>query len=191
MRDLTALHRQALGALRTAANAACAAADCETALLGVSTTTHGLLGDPEAHLQPGALKPDQHQFSVAGYFMITPDAKENLLIAEVGFPAEQHRLRIDVNYAHPGWVVEHRRPLIIPDTEQEPEFRQILKTARMGSAMYAPMFWRGTLVGQLVQASQARHTYGEADLEILLAFAELSAALYMAHGGPAFLAGVA
>jgi GAF domain-containing protein len=57
--------------------------------------------------------------------------------------------------------------------------------------MYAPMFWRGTLVGQLVQASQARNTYEEADLEILLSFAELAAALYMAHGGPAFLASVA
>jgi GAF domain-containing protein len=190
MRDFNRLHGDALKALREAGNAALAASGVEQALLPLSTTVHGLLGDKEAHLRSGALKPGERQFSVAGYFMVTPDRKQHILLAEVGFPAEQHRLRIGIDLGHPGWVVRNRKALILANTDLDPEFKQILKTARMGSALYAPLWWRGELFGQLVLASQARNTYEETDLEILLAFANLAASLWMAHGGPAFLAGL-
>ena len=36
-------------------------------------------------------------------------------------------------------------------------------------------------------AAQARTTYGPADLEILVAFAHVAAAVYVAHGGPDLL----
>jgi signal transduction protein with GAF and PtsI domain len=112
-------------------------------------------------------------------------------VAEHGFPPEQHRLRIPVDLGHPGWVAEHRRPLILANTDDDPDFRQILETARMGSALYGPMLWRGRMLGQLVTASQARNTYAAADLEILVCSAHVAAAVFVAHGGPAFLGSIA
>lgn len=189
-RDTSTLHRDAIGALAAAARAANAAAGPEEALAEFTRVCPALLGDRAAPLRPGGLKPGERQFSVCGVFLLTPDARQNVLVAEVGFPPEQHRLRIDAGLAHPGWVVKHRRPLLLANTDLDADFRQILKTARMGSAMYAPMLWRGDFLGQLVLASQARDTYAEVDLEILVAFAEAATAAWCAHGGPAWLGGL-
>jgi len=186
-RDTATLHRDAVLALSNAVRAANAAAGPEEALRPLTTALPLLLGDRVAHLRPGGLKPGEHQFSVSGVFLLTPDARHNLLVAETGFPAEQHRLTIPADLAHPGWVVKHQRPLILANTDRDPEFRQILKTSRMGSALYGPMVWRGQFHGQLVVASQARDTYADVDLEILVAFAEAAAAAWIAHGGPEWL----
>ena len=178
---------EVIAALGRAVHAAAGEADPEAALRHVTALGPALLGDREAEHRPGALKRDERQFTVSGAFMLVPDGQHNLLLAEHGFPPEQHRLRIDVGLAHPGWVVKHRRPLILANTDLDAGFRQILKTARMGSALYAPMIWRGTFVGQLVLASQARHTYAERDLDALVTFAEIATALWQAHDGPRFL----
>lgn len=186
-RDLAAFRAAALNALAEAGATACADGDCETALRRVTLAAMTLLGDREAHLRPGALKPGERQFFVAGLFMLTPDRRQHLLLAEQGFPAEQRRLRIDVDLGHPGWVYRNRKPLILANTDEAPDFRQILKTARMGSALYAPLFWRGEYIGQLITAAQARNTFSEADLEALCAFAPLAAALFQAHDGARLL----
>jgi GAF domain-containing protein len=191
VRDLGALRGAAWAVLDNAIRAANEAPDAERALGHLTAATREVLGDMEAPLRPGGLKPGEHQFTVSGVFLITPDRAHNILVAEHGFPPEQHRLRIPVDLAHPGWVVEHRRPLILANTDEDPGFRQILTTARMGSALYGPMFWRGRMLGQLVTASQARNTYGPADLEILVCFAHVAAAVFVAHGGPQFLRSIA
>jgi GAF domain-containing protein len=177
--------------LGAAALAADNAPDAESALRHLTAAAREIVGDKDAHLRPGALNPGQHQFSVSGVFLVTPDGAHNLLIAEHGFPPEQHRLRIPADLAHPGWVVKHQQPLLLANTDDDPGFRQILKTARMGSALYAPMFWRGRMLGQLVVASQARNTYGPADLEIVIGVAHVAAVVYVAHGGPQFLQSIA
>jgi hypothetical protein len=84
-------------------------------------------------------------------------------------------------------VVQHQRPLVLANTDEAPDFQQILKTARMGSALFGPMFWRGQMCGQLITATQARHAYGPIDLDIFMCFAHVAAAVYMAHGGPEWL----
>jgi hypothetical protein len=55
-------------------------------------------------------------------------------------------------------VVQHQRPRMIANTDEAPDFRQILKTSHMGSALYGPIFQRDEMVGQLLTAAQARHT---------------------------------
>jgi hypothetical protein len=56
--------------------------------------------------------------------------------------------------------------------------------------MFAPLLWQGEYLGVLICANAARGTYAEADLAALQGFAGLGAALFMAHGGPAWLAGM-
>lgn len=175
-----------LAALGRATNAGLAASGPEGALRHITALGPLLLGDREAEHRPGALKPGERQFTVSGAFLVTPDRQHNLLLAEQGFPPEQHRLRIDIALAHPGWVVEHGQPLLLGNTDLDPGFKQILKTARMGSAVYAPMTWKGGLIGQLVLASQARNTYAEPDLDALVTFAAVAIALWQAHDGAGF-----
>lgn len=177
----------AIRALADATADACAVKEPEEALRKITGLGPLLLGNREAHLRPGALKAGERQFTVSGVFMLTPDGSQHLLVAELGFPPEQHRLRVDRDLGHPGWVAKHRRPLILANTDEHADFKQILKTARMGSAMYAPMIWQRTMLGQLVLASQARNTYDAADLEILVACAGVATALWVAHDGPALL----
>jgi signal transduction protein with GAF and PtsI domain len=124
---------------------------------------------------------------VSGIFLITADRQHHLLMAEHGVPPAQHRLRISLDLSHLGWVVQHQRPLVLANTDEAPEFRQILQTSRMGSALLGPMFWRGQMLGQLITAAQARNIYGPIDLDLLMCFAHAAAAVYMEHGGPEWL----
>lgn len=186
-RDINGLYRNAAASLETALRAAAEAADVESALSALSEAVWTCLGDPTAPERPGGLKPGERQFSVSGVFLLTPDGRENVLVAEHGFPAEQRRLRIPVGLGHPGWVVENREALLLANTDDDVNFKQILKTARMGSAMYSPMIWAGAFIGQLITASQARHTYEPDDHAIHRTFAGAAAAVFQAHDGPAFL----
>lgn len=186
-RDLADLRYRAIQQLGKIGELACNATDIEAALRLVTRAAFDVLGDRQAHLRPGALKPGEQQFFVCGIFLVTPEADSHLLIAEHGFPPEQHRLQIPIDTGHPGWVYQHRRPLILANTDAHADFKQILKTSRMGSALYGPMFWRGQMMGQLLLAAQARHTFEQADLDILVTFAHLASTLYAAHDGAAWL----
>ena len=124
------------------------------------------LGDMRASEKPGSLKNGEQQFTVAGFFMHLKDDQKSVLLAETGFPAEQHRLSIPDNLGHPGWVVKNEKPLLLANTDEHSNFEQILKTARMGSAMYSPLTLDGKFVGQFITASQARNTYDFEDFII-------------------------
>ena len=186
-RDGHALRAEALAALAAATQAANGAPDVERALRYLTAATQEVLGDKEAHLRPGGLRAGEHQFTDSGIFLMTPDRQHQLLVAEHGFPPEQHRLRIPIDLGHPGWVAQHQRPLVLANTDEAPDFRQILKTARMGSALFGPMIWRGQMLGVIITAAQARRTYGPIDLDLFMGFAHVAAAVYIAHGGPAWL----
>ena len=186
-RDVHALRVLALARLAEATRAANASPDVESALRHLTAGTQEVLGDKEAHLRPGGLRAGERQFTNSGIFLITPDRQYNLLVAEQGFPPEQYRLRIPIDLGHPGQVVHKQRPVVLANTDESPDFRQILKTARMGSAMFGPMVWRGQMLGQILTAAQARHTYSALDLDIFMGFAHVAAAVYIAHGGPEWL----
>jgi hypothetical protein len=190
-RDLDRLQAEALARIATLADAGAAAAGPEAALRPFAEFLAGFLGDRSAADRPGALKPGERQYFVSGAFMVSPDRTENWLIAETGFPPEQHRLRIPIALGHPGWVAKHDQALLLANTDDHAEFKQILKTSRMGSAIFAPMHWGGRLIGQFICAAQARGTMGEPDLAILRAVAPVAAALYVAHGGEAWLRSLA
>ena len=155
----------------------------EEALEYVTGCVVALLGDKKAHLKRGALKEGEHQYAVAGVFMISPDRRHNVLLASQNFPPEQHHIHIDIGLGHPGETVRTQKPRLLANTDEHPDYKQILKTSRMGSSYYAPLKWKGRMLGQLISAAQARHTYRPIDLEILCAFADVAAALWVTHKG--------
>jgi len=172
------------------ARAAQAAADATEPEAAVAAFVHCALrvtGEERAHERPGALKPGEQHFHVGGVFMVSPDATSHFLIAEWGFPEEQHRLFYSLDTGHPGWVWKNERALVLENTDDHGDFKQILKTARMGSAIYAPMIWQGRFIGHQICAAQARNTYGPDDLLRLQTLAAMATAVYMAKNGPAML----
>jgi hypothetical protein len=181
---------EAHAALRQCLGAGLEAPDIEAALGCVTGLVVNLLGDHQAHLKPGALKGEERQFSVSGVFMVSADGSQNVLIAERNFPPEQHRLAVESGHAHPGQVVRTGKSLLLENTDDDISFRQILKTSRMGSAIYAPMMWQGRVLGQLVCGAQARNTYRPLDLEILESFADVATLTWLGFNGPRDLAAI-
>ena len=185
-RDLDRFRAQALAALRQAGEMATLTAPVEAALSDITKMAYDLFGDRQAHLQPGALKEGEAQFFVSGIFLLRAGHKGHILVAEHGFPEEQYRLRIPIDIGHPGHVWRTKKPLILANTDEHADFEQILKTARMGSALYAPMFWRGEMLGQIICAAQARNTFQDIDLDVLCAFAGLASLAFVAGDGKAW-----
>ena len=123
------------------------------------------------------LRAGERPFAVAGISLITADRPHHFLVTAHGVPPAQHRLRLPLDLGHPGWVVQHQHPLVLVNTDEAQDFRQILKTLRMGSTLYGPMFWRGQMLGEVITAAQARNTYGPIDLDLLKCFAHVAAAV--------------
>ena len=191
MRDLAAFQQEAIRALTRAGAQAGAAAGPEEALWVITERLPKLLGDRESDLQPGNLKEGEKQQFACCCFVVTPDRKSNFLVAPVNFGPAQRHMKIDIELGHPGEVVKNKQPMLLANTETHKSFVKILQTFRAGSAVFAPLMWRGDALGVIVCASQARNTFSEADLEVHVAFSHLAAALWMAHEGPAYLSRVA
>ena len=187
MRDIAAFHRAAIDALARAGAEASKAAGPEEALWVITKTLPELLGDREAHLQPGNLKEGEKQQFACCCFVVTPDGKSNLLIAPVNFLPGQRHEKIDIDLGHPGHVVKTKQPMLLANTDLHKSFVKILQTFRGGSAVFAPLLWQSEALGVIVCAAQARNTMSEADLEVHVAFSHLAAAQWVAHGGAAWL----
>lgn len=179
-----------LAALDPALAQAAAAPDPEAALLPLTGLAHDLLGDPEAPARPGALKPGERDYRISGVFLVSPDRRYNMLVANRNFPPEQRRLAVPIEWNHPGEVVRTGLPILLKNTDEDARFRQFLKSSRMGSTIYAPIFAGpdGALIGQIVAAGQARHTYDEDDLARLGLLARAAALAWQAKDGAAWLA---
>lgn len=174
-----------IGLVEHAGAAAAAATDPESALRALLAPLQSELGRREGVFD---LPAGVSQFFVAGAFIVTPDSSWHMLTGSIGFPAEQRRLMIPIDGGHPGRVRASGVPLHLPDTESEPgKFKQYLKTARMGSAIYAPMIWQNRFLGQIVMAGRARGTLGTEDFAIMRAAAPLAAAVWIAQGGKDWL----
>jgi GAF domain-containing protein len=191
----TASHRAAtvsteqwFNTLAEASLAAANASDPEAMIRELVGPMLALAGDRDAWTRPGNLKPGERQFYVGGCFMVTPDEAWHMLVGNVGFPAEQRRLMIPIDGGHPAHVRDTGRALLLANTDEHGNFKQYLKTSRMGSSIYAPLLWKGRFVGQLIMASQARNTFAQQDLEMLRALSGQAVSLWMAMDGPAWLA---
>ncbi|SDX43048.1 GAF domain-containing protein [Albimonas donghaensis] len=174
--------------LLDAAAGAAAAEDLERAFAALTAAARAGLGDPDAAAAPGGLKAGERDYRIGGVFLVTPDRRYNMLVASAGFPPEQRRLCIPIDWNHPGVVVADRRPVLVANTDADAGFRQFLKTSRMGSSIYHPFFAGGRLVGQIVAASQARLTYDATDLARLGRLAWSAALSWASRSGEAWLA---
>jgi hypothetical protein len=141
-----------------------------------------VLGDPELTRR--------ESFKCSGVFLLAPGGDHLILLAEHGYPPEQHRGRISIMDSNPGLVVRTGEPKIVPNTDEDANFRQILSTVRVGSSCYLPVIWQRRVLGMFNVAAQARYALNETDRDMGMLFANLAAATWMALDGPQFLDGV-
>jgi len=167
---------------------ALAAPGAEAGFAAITACAVDLLGDKQAHRRPGGLKSGEKQYQVAAALVFTPDRTQHQFLAQQNFPPEQWHMRIPVDIGHPGRAAREQKPMLLSNTDEHGDFKQILKTSRMGSAMYAPMFWQGTMFGMLICAAQARNTLRPVDMEVMQVFARLGALVWGAQRGPENLA---
>lgn len=160
----------------------------EDALSALTRAARDLLGDREAAARAGALEAGVRDYRVAGVFLIAPDRRHNVLVANQGFPSEQRRLSIPIAWNNPGQVVARERFVLLENTDEHSEFRQFLKTSKMGSSLYMPIFAGGAMIGQIVAAAQARWTYSKADIAPMSALAGLASLVWDKTGGPGWWA---
>ena len=187
MRNLDSLRENLLLALERVAGDAAIARGAEEALWCVTRTLPSLLGDAAAATRPGGLPDATVPASAAAAFMVTPDRKHHLITAPVNFRPEQHHELVAITLGHPGMVAATRRGIMLADTSHHESFVKILQTFRAGSAMQVPMLWQGEYLGVLICANAARGAFAEVDFRALHAFANLAAALWMAHDGQGWL----
>ena len=187
---MTHAAEDALLALRRIAAEANAAHDPEEALWSITRALPAMLGDPDAANRPNAFRetPPPYVGSACTFFMRMPNGAHHLITAPVNFPAKQHHELVNIALGHPGEVARTRRPMLLRDTALHPTFVKILQSFRAGSSMFAPLLWRDEYLGVLICANAARGTFAERDLAALEAFANLAAAVWIAQGGPAWLA---
>lgn len=114
-----------------------------------------------------------------------------MVFAPVNYGPTQRHQKIDVTLGHPGRVVATGKPMMLANTDEHQSFVKILQTFRAGSVVFAPMIWGAKTLGLIVCAAQARNTMSADDLEVHTAYANLAAALWIAHAGPALLARLA
>ena len=191
MRDIAGFREQAIRVLARAGAAAGAAAGPEEALWTITRPLPERLGDRESPLRPGNLKQGETQQFACCCFVVTPDRRSNFLVAPVNFGPTQRHMKIDIELGHPGHVVRTKQPMLLANTDAHRSFVKILETFRAGSAVFAPLMWRGDALGVIICASQARNTFSEPDLDVHVAFSHLAAAQWMAQQGPEYLQSVA
>lgn len=177
-----------LGAMIERVGQDCLNAPCaEEAMRVLAQACYETLGDREAHLREGGLLSGERQLFVSGVFAVSPDEKWHMLVGNVGFPPEQQRLLLPIDGGHPGKVYASRAKLLLKNTDDHASFKQYLKTARMGSAIFAPLIFRGRFLGQLIMAAQARYTMRDEDLTTIVALSRVATGAWIAQGGPDWL----
>jgi hypothetical protein len=189
MSDSRELAQEAMLAISRIATEAATAPGPEEALWCITRALPGLLGESAAALAPNAFREVEPPTitTACAVFLRTPCGKHHLITAPVNFPAEQHHELVDINLGHPGHIAKTKRPMLLRDTALHASFVKIMQTFRAGSTMFTPLLWQEEYLGVIICANAARRTYGERDLAIQTAFAGLASALFMAHGGPAWL----
>lgn len=171
-------------ALQVAAERSRVENNAERALSRITHAAQDALGDPAAGKREG-------EFRCSGVFLVAPSRDHLILLAEHGYPPEQHRARISIMDSRPGYTARTGEPVVVPNTDDDPLFRQILSTVRVGSSLYLPLIWQHRVLGMFNVAAQARYALSEIDLTMGLPFANLAAATWMGLDGPRFLEQVA
>ncbi len=104
-------------------------------------------------------------------FKLEKDGERLSVAACDGVSESEADLEIPVGYGVIGKVLEEREPALLRDTDMEREFRHLLESQRIRSAIYTPMKWRDEVYGVALAGNQERDSFNENDLNLISALA--------------------
>ncbi len=104
-------------------------------------------------------------------FKLEKDGERLAVAACDGVSESEADLEIPVGYGVIGRVLEEKEPVLLMDTDTEREFRHLLESQRIRSAVYAPMKWRDEVYGVALAGNQERDSLNENDLNLISALA--------------------
>lgn len=99
------------------------------------------------------------------------DEKEQRMdvLACEGVSESEAGISVPLGYGLMGRVLETGDPVLLEDTDKEHDYRQLLESQRIRSAIYAPLKWRDELYGVVFAGNQERLSFSENDLNLLSA----------------------
>jgi len=106
---------------------------------------------------------------VAMVFRLEKDGERLVVASCDGVSESEAGLEVPLGYGIIGRVLEEREPLLLKDTDMEREFRQLLETRRIRSAVYSPLKWRDEIYGVALAGNQERDSLDDNDLNLISA----------------------
>jgi putative nucleotidyltransferase with HDIG domain len=100
-----------------------------------------------------------------------PGEEHLSVAASFGVSEGEANLSIPANYGVTGHVLRSKEPILVVNTDLEPEFRQLLESQRVRSAIFAPLKWREEVYGVVFAGNQEKDSFNENDRNLLAALA--------------------
>jgi len=139
----------------------------------------GYWGEPKASTPSDGAD----ETKISGAFMVTPDMNYHMLVANIGFPDEQNHLLIPIDGGHPGHVWRTKAPLLLTSTVTNTDFKQYLKTARMGSVVFTPIMKGDVFLGQFITATKEPDQMTVRDLNLSGIMSTIAFEAWSRNGG--------
>lgn len=111
----------------------------------------------------------QHQ--VAVLFLLNDEHTHLFIAADRGLTEEEREIQLAADGPVTARVLETGQPLLINDTDTEPDFESLTTESRMRSAMVAPIRSRNDTLGLIIVATLQPNAYTANDLKLLSAVA--------------------
>jgi HD-GYP domain-containing protein (c-di-GMP phosphodiesterase class II) len=93
------------------------------------------------------------------------------LAASYGLSEGESNLVIPADFGMAGKVLKTREAILLANTDQEPDYRQLLESQRIRSAIFAPLKWREEVYGVIFAGNQQKESLNENDCNLLSALA--------------------
>jgi len=109
-----------------------------------------------------------------GIFFRYQTASERLeAVAWRGFTEEEaHKIATRSMERHPGWVVRHKQPILVGDTESDSRVRYFRTTKRSASLLQVPVLDGDRCLGVIGLGSNQKYAFSGEDLAMVAAFAD-------------------
>jgi HD-GYP domain-containing protein (c-di-GMP phosphodiesterase class II) len=102
-------------------------------------------------------------------FSLNDNGQRMVVVASTGISESEADISVPLGYGVMGKVLRTGEPILLEDTDVEHDYRQLLESYRIRSAIYAPLKWREELYGVVFAGNQERLSFSENDLNLLSA----------------------
>lgn len=106
-------------------------------------------------------------YNSAAAFLYNSDKTELIITAHKGLYEEEMKLSLRADIGIPYIVAQTEKVLYIPDTDEDPRFKEITETAKVKSALYVPIEMDDEVFGVICLWRMEKESYGEQDIKLL------------------------